>query len=168
MAPSYSFEDRISQLIEFESEHGHLFVPQSLKEHGLGKYVNNVRRKKKNGELKADMIEALDGIGFVWVVPKGQAKEELIEWGKNFKWVVDFKRGKGHCNVPSKIAGRPVPAAAWCDEQRQLHMDGKLDKSQIDKLTNIGFDFYGSCEDEPVSDSKIAAYLLCKVNLMFP
>jgi len=153
MAPS--LDDRIEMLLEFEAENGHMFVPKACKEKdGLGRFVSNKRHERKNGKLKPDVIAKLDEIGFVWVVPKGPAKEELVEWGKQFRWLSNFQKTKGHCNVPAKIGGKDVPVAEWCDEQRQLHLNAKLDKGRFDKLSNIGFDFYGSSEDsedQPVS-----------------
>lgn len=153
MAPS--LEDRIEKLLEFEEENGHMFVPKNFKEKdGLGRFVSNARQNRKNGKIKPEVIAKLDEVGFVWAVPKGPAKDELIEWGKQYRWLVNFHETKGHCNVPAKIGGKDVPAAAWCDEQRQLHLNSKLEKGKFDKLSKLGFDFYGSSEDnedQPVS-----------------
>lgn len=153
MAPS--LDERIEHLLEFEAKHGHLIVPRKYTENGLGIWVNNTKAARKKGKLKPDVIAKLDEIGFVWVSPNGPAKEELIEWGKQFRWLVNYQKAKGHCNVPSKIAGKVAPVAAWCDEQRQLHLSGKLDQGKFEKLSKIGFDFYGSSEEyneaEPVS-----------------
>lgn len=138
-----TFEDRINQLQEYEAEHGHMIVPEGYKEKDkLGKWVANQKFQRKKGKLHADKISQLDMIGFVWNVPKGPAKDELIEWGKNFRWLVNFHKSKGHTNVPSTIAGESVPTAAWCNQQRQLHLNGKLEQDKIDRLSTIGFDFY--------------------------
>ena len=162
MAPT--LDERIEHLLKFEASHGHMIVPQKYAADGLGTWVNNTKAKRKVGKLKPDVIAKLDEIGFVWVVPKGPAKEELIEWGKQFCWLVDFQKAKGHCNVPSKIAGETVPVAAWCDEQRQLYVSGKLDQNKIEKLSKLGFDFYGSSgnnEFEPVRPkSTLPSHLL--------
>ena len=90
------------------------------------------------------MIDKLDEIGFIWDAPKGPEREQLIEWNKNYIWVVNFHKAKGHCNVPMQQGnGKVIPAGKWCDEQRSLFMDGKLDQGKIDKLKKVGFDFYG-------------------------
>jgi hypothetical protein len=151
MAPT--IDDRIEQLLRFEAQEGHLFVPQTHKKDGLGKWVDNMRYQKKNGKIKKnDTISRLDEIGFVWEVPKGPAKQELIKWGKHFKFVVNFHKTKGHCNIPSKIAGKSIPAAAWCDQQRSLFLEQKLEQDKVDKLSKLNFDFYWSGEEvnEPV------------------
>ena len=144
MAPP-SFDDRIGQLLQYENENGHMFVPSSYKENGnLGNWVKTVRANYKRGFVKKEKIDKLDTIGFTWIAPKGPEKKDLIEWSKHYKWVSTFKTNKGHCNVPAKIAGKDVPAASWCHEQRQLQIDNKLDKSKYDKLMKLGFDFYWS------------------------
>jgi len=151
MAPS--LEDRIQQLKAFEAENGHLIVTVACKNDGLGSWVNNTRAKKAKGKLKPEMVDELDKLGFVWAIPKGPAKEELIEWGKQYRWLVNFHKNKGHCNVPAKIAGKDCACATWCDEQRRLYNDGQLDQGREKKLEILGFDFYGSSEDEPVSST---------------
>lgn len=151
MAPS--LEDRIQHLLTFEAEHGHVFVPFTYKSNGLGRWVSNMRANRNLNKVKPDVIQELDEVGFAWVVPKGDKKTEMVEWGKQFRWLVNFHKSKGHCNVPVQIGGKEVPASKWCDEQRQLHMNGKLEQDRVDKLSRLGFDFYGSSEgqDEPVS-----------------
>lgn len=154
MPSSFSFDERLKHLNQYEAEHGHMIVPYKFPGLGnLGFWVNNMKHNRKKGSLKADVIAKLDEIGFVWNSPKGEAKDRLIEWGKHFKWLVNFQKTKGHCNVPLKIAGKAVPTGAWCDEQRGLFLDGKLDQGKVDKLAKIGFDFYGSSDanEEPVS-----------------
>jgi len=149
-----SLEERIEQLVAYEEENGHLFVPYGYKEKNkLGFWVNNMRAAHKKGKLSKDKVAQLEDIGFAWTSPKGPEKDEAITWGKQFRWVVNFHKAKGHSNVPSKIGGQAVPAAAWCDEQRQLHLSGKLSQDKFAKLTKLDFDFYGSSkeDDEPVS-----------------
>jgi hypothetical protein len=146
-----SFEQRIEQLQKFEADHGHLFISGSQGPNGLGKWVANKRQERQRGKLKQETIHKLDELNFVWVVPKGRGKEELIEWGKQYRWLKNFHEAKGHCNFPSKIAGKAAPVAAWCDTQRQLFMDGKLEQEKVDKLAKLGFDFFGSSDCSEVT-----------------
>lgn len=151
----------MDQLIEFEAENGHMFVPFNYKEkNGLGRFVSNTRQHRKTSKIKDDVIAKLDSIGFVWVVPKGPAKDELVAWGKHFRWLKNFWETKGHCNVPANIGGEAVPTAKWCDEQRQLHLHGKLEKGRFERLSRLGFDFFGdgSSDDE----QKVSQNLLVK------
>ena len=116
-----SFDDRIKQLIEYENENGHLFVPTGYSGlNNLGRWVNNTRTIK--AKLKPDQIKELEEIGFVWKNPKGAVKKELIEWGNKFKLLAKFHKSKGHCNVPSEVGAKPYPIAVWCDELAGLRI----------------------------------------------
>lgn len=155
MAPKVSFDERIDQLIKFEAVNGHLFVPRS--EPGIGKWCDNTRTFKS--KLKAEQMAKLDEIGFPWKVPKGPEKAVMIEWGKKFKLLVTFHKMKGHCNVPATLGGKPYPLAGWCDEQRQQLGEEKLERDKFEKLSRLGFDFFGDSSvdstggegEEPVS-----------------
>ena len=150
MPSKVAFEERIKQLLAFEAEHGHLIVPAS--NGNLGGWCRSVRRGLC--KISDDEKTRLDEIGFLFDVPKGNAKDEMIQWCKSFKMLVSFKKAKNHCNVPLKVAGKPYPLATWCDEQRELYGNGKLDQGKIDKLNRLGFDFFGTNDggdDEPVS-----------------
>lgn len=153
-----SLDERIQQLVAFEAQHGHTLVPRSHKS-GLGVWVKNMRFQRTQGKVKSDVMEKLNAVKFVWVAPKAADKEKVMQWGKHFKWLHDFVKAKGHCRVPATIAGKPTPAAEWCNEQRRLFMENKLGSDEMEKLQKIGFDFYGelgeSAKDatveEPVS-----------------
>jgi len=161
---SKPFEERVENLLEYESENGHVFVPYAYKGHSnLGYWVTSIRQQYKQGKLASEKVAKLNEIGFAWTSPKGPEKEKAVAWGKQFRWVVEFHKAKGHCNVPGQIGGKDVPAAAWCDEQRQLHLSGKLANDKYEKLSKLGFDFYGSSEvsgdEEPVSTLMISQAL---------
>lgn len=158
MAPSVPLETRISQLEAFASKHGHMFVPQSFKEDGLGVWVKNIKAKK--GKLDPKDIAKLDQIGFVWVTPTGPAKEEIIQWGKQFSLLVDFYKEKQHCQVPQTIGGENNPIFEWCEEQRRLYAKKKLDQGKIDKLKNISFDFYSSEPHKDVNEEESVSNVL--------
>lgn len=148
-----SLDERIEQLVQFEAEHGHMYVPQSEKG-GLGIWVMNARAKWKQGKFKRDETSKLDEIGFVWTVPKGPEKDKQIAWGKQFRLLVKYYKTKGDCDVPSKIAGEENPLFTWCQEQRRLHAKGEMGQDNIEKMTKLGFDFYGPSENReegPVS-----------------
>ena len=131
-----------------------MIVP--VRQGSLGKWCDNTRLRKD--KFKPEQIAKLDEIGFVWVTPKGPERAEYIEWGKKFKILVTFQKMKGHCNVPSSLRGKPYPLASRGDEQCQLFGEEKLDKDKVEKLTRLGFDFFGASdgssddeEEEPVS-----------------
>ena len=161
-ATKVSFEDRVEQLIKFEADNGHMFVPQ--KEPGIGKWCNNARLRKDN--FKAEQIAKLNEIGFAWVVPKGPEKAAMVEWGKKHKLLVTFQKMKGHCNVPAFLGGKPYPLADWCNEQRGLFGEGKLEKDKYDKLNRLGFDFFGASDGslDNIPDERTVSF----TNLLLP
>lgn len=65
---------RVSQLLEFEKQHGHLRVPRRYKEDpGLGNWVNKQRQQyryfitgQKPCSLTLEKIEQLNRLGFCW------------------------------------------------------------------------------------------------------
>lgn len=124
-----------------------------------------MKLRRKRGEVKADKIAELDKIGFVWVAPRGPEKDAFIEWGKQFRWLVNFQKAKGHCNVPAKIGGKEVPAAEWCDEQRQLHMNNMLDQAKVDRLSGIGFDFFGCSTEENDGEEPVSRNIVLLIDL---
>ena len=62
------WEQRISDLKAFKKKHGHCNVPAEDRTNpALGRWVANVRQRKKRGELAEDKIRILDALGFCWV-----------------------------------------------------------------------------------------------------
>ena len=150
----FSFDERIQQLLDFEAKNGHMFVPRSIG--SLGEYCRDARR----GKYKFDQEQKakLDEIGFPWKALKGPERDVFIEWNKKFQLLVKFHKSKGHCNVPSAVAGKPYPLASWCDEQREKFGNDNLDQDKIDKLTRIGFDFFGTSEDAPKKRNEASSF----------
>ena len=60
-----SFEKNFRLLIEYKEKHGDCLVPQS---HALGKWVNYMRTRKKQGKLGEELVERLNEIDSVWSV----------------------------------------------------------------------------------------------------
>jgi hypothetical protein len=61
------WDDRLSQLLEYKEEHGHMQVPQRYDSNPqLGQWVQKMRLMRKMGMLKRERIEKLDEVGLVW------------------------------------------------------------------------------------------------------
>jgi hypothetical protein len=61
------WEQRINDLKAFQKEHGHCNVPIGyLAIPALGRWVDNLRQRKKRGKLDEDKIRILDALGFCW------------------------------------------------------------------------------------------------------
>ena len=62
-----AWQRMLERLIEFKDTHGHCNVPQKGGgDKRLGNWVNTQRTHFKRGTLKADRVQQLDAIGFVW------------------------------------------------------------------------------------------------------
>lgn len=138
----FTFEERIQQLVEFENTEGHMFVPNSHADKGLGGWVKEIKKQRKKNNVKQERVDALNDIGFPWVAVSGPEKAQIVEWGKHYKQLAIFHSTTGHCNVPQIVGGEDNPIFPWCQEQRRLHVTGKLAEAQTAKLSKLGFDFY--------------------------
>jgi hypothetical protein len=73
------WDDRLSQLLEYKEEHGHMQVPQRYDSNPqLGQWVQKMRWMRKMGMLKKERIEKLDEVGFVWKVTKRKRRVLLF------------------------------------------------------------------------------------------
>ena len=67
------------KLEEYKQEHGDCNVPQHYKANPqLGSWVKSQRQFYKNNKLESERTEALEGIGFEWVRPKGRLSGSFI------------------------------------------------------------------------------------------
>jgi hypothetical protein len=119
-------------LVEFKREHGHFRVPYMWPE--IPKswiWVSSQRRLRKEGKLVEKRIQRLNEVGFIWD-PFEAAWEEM------FAALVEFKRKKGHCNVPQKWPEN-YKLADWVHNQRKFREQGKLAEERIQRLNEVGF-----------------------------
>lgn len=126
------WEVRYQQLIQFKSTYGHCKVFTNRKEYRqLAAWVIWQRKKKREGKLLPEREALLDEIGFFW---------KIDIWQDHYQDLKKFKKIHGHCRVPRfpkdtrwKSLGR------WVMEQRARYRHNALSKSQLTKLSNIGF-----------------------------
>lgn len=62
------FQYRLALASAYREEHGHLRIPQKYERDGckLGKWINSLRSRYKNGGLAKEYVKALEEIGMVW------------------------------------------------------------------------------------------------------
>ena len=132
-----AWEGMVVELEAFRKKHGHCNVFRSDRSK-LGKWVSLQRVRKKVGKLRADQIERLSALGFVWD-PLNTA------WEEHFAALNRFRERHGHCRVPQnpKTHGG---LAYWVSNQRQAAKEGTLSADQIERLNSIGF-VWNSIED---------------------
>ncbi|MDD5140399.1 MAG: Helicase associated domain protein [Verrucomicrobiales bacterium] len=141
----------LEALQAFKSEHGHCRVPgQWSGNRKLANWVATQRRFKKHGELKAERMAALDGIGFEWIVERRGALPMLNQrgniltaaqaWDAMFLALQQYKQAHGNCLVPQRCKENPR-LADWVSEQRVINNKGLLDAERSRRLDELGFDW---------------------------
>jgi superfamily II DNA or RNA helicase len=137
-----SWEDRLTELIQFKAKNGHFEVPLNCTEvPKLGRFVRNMRAKLNNGTLLPDRIAQLDAIGFNWV----SSKKVLVggggitaEWQAIYDELLEYYEANGSCNVPYMWPQNPR-LSHWVSRQRYLKKQNKLHPKRVKKLNEIGF-----------------------------
>jgi hypothetical protein len=131
-------EHMLGLLEQFKKRKGHCDVPRSHIEHGanLGTWLNTQRRQKKKGGLPADIQQRLEEIGVVLWDPLEAQREHMVGLLKQ------FKKQKGHCNVPELHIEDGANLGTWLRMQRRQKKKGGLpaDRQQhiLKKLASYG------------------------------
>jgi hypothetical protein len=142
------WRERIKELLEFQSKHGHCFVPQhSRKYENLANWSKRQRQQYRyhirgqSSLLTVDRIDQLRRIGFEFEPTVDQTKQfETLEktWDDFYSEIEQFQKNTGHVNVPeSTNLGR-----WWKDQQTKLqhHREGvsvDLTTPQADKIYSL-------------------------------
>ena len=138
---------RYKELVEFQREHKHCFVPlKNFKNPSLSHWVKRQRyqyRMKKNGKrstLDAEREAALDKLGFVW-------DSHSATWEERWNELREFRDLHGHANVPKTYKAKPQLAIWVKGQRRQFKLFIQNDKrsamtmERIEKLLHLGFVF---------------------------
>jgi len=100
----------------------------------LGQWCDNQRRKKKLGKLDAKREERLTVIGFKW-----DPKE--ITWENKLEALINYKRENSGNDPPQGYVTKDlkIKLGNWCNQQRRLRKNGKLEPSRAKKLEDANF-----------------------------
>jgi superfamily II DNA or RNA helicase len=124
------WERSISELGSYFAHYGNTNVPVEWPG-GLGTWVSQQRKKKKNNLLTKDQIRNLDNLKFDWDRLDSTWNEMLTE-------LIAYKTVNGHVNVPqrpSTVLGR------WVRGQRDSMRLGRLTADQQSRLEEVGFEW---------------------------
>ena len=141
----------LASLQQFKNEYGHCRVPAQWSINPkLANWVATQRRFKKHGELKAERVAALDGIGFEWILERGSVVPPLNQrgnmltaaqaWDAMFLKLQEYNHVNGNCLVPQGWKGNRK-LADWVSEQRVANNKGRLDAERCRRLEGLGFDW---------------------------
>jgi len=123
-------------LKKYVQKNKHFFNFSDIKQHRqLASFVQNLRVKRKAGELKKEKIYLLNKIGFIW-----NTFDE--HWGKRFEELKKYKKRFGHCNVSKGKRDKDYKGLAdWVSDQRLnfRKQSPLLTPERIKKLSLLGF-----------------------------
>ena len=119
------WEGQFHMLKAYKERNGDCDVP--FTDAALGDWINDQRKlyaEKKSDALSKSRFEKLEEIGFEWEPPL---------WDKRLEELMEFKRQKGHCEVPIKLPNLGI----WVVNQRFNIND--MPKERVAALDAIGF-----------------------------
>jgi hypothetical protein len=126
-----TWETRLAELKQYKSDYGHCDVLRDAKYPQLGRWVVNVRTRRKQGRLSAEQTESLDALGFSWNALEAR-------WERMFAELKRYKETFGNTNVRRAWADNPQ-LATWVQEQRSNQNKGKLPAARTERLAELGF-----------------------------
>eukprot|EP00873_Tetraselmis_striata_P044231 jgi/Tetstr1/464495/TSEL_009253.t1 len=123
------WSERFEELRAFHAKHGHFQVPEFSSQR-LHAWVRNIRAQRRRGELSAERVAALDGLGFVWEPKEARWRERLAE-------LAAFQRWAGHGRVPPET-GKHRHLARWAQAQVAAAQRRRLPAHQEAELRGLG------------------------------
>jgi len=125
-----SWEQRFKELKAFKKKYGHCNVSSDYPPNpALGKWVSNLRQRKKHGKLADDRILTLDALGFCW--------DRQTTWKQCIHDLKAFKKEHGHCDVPNRYPPNPF-LGRWIRTVRHAKKQGTLAKDKFLILDTLG------------------------------
>jgi hypothetical protein len=126
-------DEFVAILTAFKKRHGHcdFIVARGGLDPDLKKWLEDVRKSKKQGRLDPRRVRQLDRLGFVWE-PRKQGRQEM------FSALLAYRKRYGDCRVPSKWP-KNRSLASWVERMRAAKKRHLLTKAQIQELDQIGF-----------------------------
>jgi hypothetical protein len=103
-ASTSSWEDRLSELVDYRKIQGHCNIPPKGSENTkLGNWVTTQRSqyrlhaKGKTSHMTTVRIQELESLGFEWA---GDRYGVTATWEDRLSELSDYRKINGHCNVP--------------------------------------------------------------------
>jgi hypothetical protein len=141
-----NWTEKFEELIEFRNQYGHCLVPNAFPDNpALAQWVKRQRyqyKLKKEGKrstMSDERIGALEEIGFVW-------DSHSAVWDERYNELIQYKKIKGDCNVPSRYRDNKQ-LAVWVKRQRRQYKfycenkPSSMTRERIGSLEAIGFEW---------------------------
>ncbi len=165
-----SWERGYHALSAYYHEHGHANVTAGYVTkdgYPLGKWVSNLRQKKKRGSLTPEQIQSLDAIGMIW-------DKNAFLWEKHYQAAKQYYETCGHLKVPASYRTPDgICLGNWIQNLKQIYAGKKkaaaLNDGQIRQLNAIGMEWGNRSEDAWQKNYALAAdYYRRHKNLNIP
>lgn len=147
---SPSWKDRLDELVQFKTVHGHTRVPKRYSG-GLGVWVDHQRQRKDRIDI--EWIHILDSIGFCWDASMDKSDKERQQWWKRFQDLQQHKHtieqvDHSVSSSSSSVLLESLSASQseWLRRQRNEYIEYyilqysttcKLDEAQIQALNGL-------------------------------
>jgi hypothetical protein len=158
-----TWEDRLSELADFQIIHGHCNVPKRFSENTqLGNWVGTQRKQYKlhiegkTSYMTLSRIHELESLGFEWGCYTATWEDRLSE-------LADYRKVHGHCNVPYNYSENSK-LASWVENQRsnyKFQLEGKaspMTAFRIQELESLGFEWKPSIGVTPSIGVDVTAW----------
>jgi superfamily II DNA/RNA helicase len=131
-----AWEIGYQEILKYKRKFGDANVPQSYKTpegFKLGSWLSEQRKDYKKGKLNNERIERLEDIGFIC--------DQLYDaWERGYQEILKYKKQFGKVNTSNKYkTPEGFNLGMWQQHQKGNYNRGKLDKTRIKRLEDIGF-----------------------------
>ena len=113
----------------------------------IGEWLNNQKSFYRRGKLKEERFNKLNDLGVKWNFIKS--------WEESYQLLLEFYYVNGHIKLPYLYkTSDGYCLYDWLKYQKTEFKNGNLTQKQIDKLTNLGFDFTIKKINKPLNMSE--------------
>jgi Helicase associated domain len=139
------WNDRFQDLLQFQKDHGHLYVPNNYQANPQlsqwvkrNRYQYKLKQSGKHSTLSDDREAALNAVGFVW-------DSHASFWHQRWNDLQAFWQRHGHCNVPNTYSDTSL--SLWCKHQRRQYnrlrkgLGSTMTQERYQALQSLGFDW---------------------------
>jgi hypothetical protein len=142
---SDQWNDRFQDLLKFQQDHGHMFVPNNYPSNPplsqwvkRNRYQYKLKQAGKHSTISEEREAALNAVGFVW-------DSHASFWQQRLQDLKQFAMKHGHCNIPTSY--HDVSLSLWCKHQRRQYNRlcrghcSTMTPERFQALQALGFDW---------------------------
>jgi hypothetical protein len=132
--PPIDWEDRMARLRRFVKEHGHARVARSCPDKKLYRFVQTVRKNKRQGKLSPEQEREFQAIGFSF----DPGNEVTPAWMRQYEALLRYYQEHGHCQMP-RYYSKDKGLAEFVAQQKRRGHNGMLLAEHIRLLNRLDF-----------------------------